>query len=374
VSLIMNQQIRDTAFMAEAIQLARRGVSSTAPNPRVGCVLVRDNEVIGRGFHRRAGSPHAEIEALADARSDVRGATAYVTLEPCSHHGRTPPCADALVAAGVARVLVASADPNPLVAGRGMAALRAAGIETGCGILEREARELNPGFFKRMQSGMPWVRCKLAMSLDGRTAMADGNSKWITGVAARADVQRLRARSCAIVTGSGTLLGDDPRLDVRNACEQGEHWMRQPLRVVVDSQLRTPAGARVFGAAGTVLIATARADAAREQQLAAAGATLLHLPQDQGRVDLRALFAHLAVLQCNEVLIEAGPTLAGAALRAGLVDELIIYMAPLLMGSTARPLFDLPIGEMAASLQLELREVVAVGSDWRITAVPAARH
>jgi diaminohydroxyphosphoribosylaminopyrimidine deaminase / 5-amino-6-(5-phosphoribosylamino)uracil reductase len=230
---------------------------------------------------------------------------------------------------------------------------------------------LNPGFFKRMQSGMPWVRCKLAMSLDGRTAMADGSSKWITGAAARADVQRLRARSCAIVSGSGTLLDDDPRLDVRGDDEQATP--RQPLRVVVDSQLRTPPGARIFGTPGTVLIATTSADAARAQQLAAAGATLLHLPPHEARVDLHALFAHLAALQCNEVLIEAGATLAGAALRVGLIDELVIYMAPVLMGSTARPLLELPIAEMAARLQLELREIVAVGSDWRITAVPAAQ-
>ena len=369
----MSQQITDVRHMAQAIGLARRGLCTTAPNPRVGCVIAQGERVIASGFHRRAGQAHAEVEALRAAREPVRGATAYVTLEPCSHHGRTPPCADALIDAGVARVVSASLDPNPLVAGSGLERRRAAGIAVESGILEREAGALNPGFFKRMRTGMPWVRVKLAMSLDGRTAMADGSSKWITAAAARADVQRLRARSCAIVTGVGTVLHDDPRLDVRIATDEGVTPGRQPVRVVVDSQLRMPPSARVIGAAGDTLVATAGRDAARAQALADAGVTLLHLPAPDGRVDLRALLAHLAVAQCNEVLIEAGATLAGAALRAGLVDELIIYMAPTLMGSAARPLLDLPFASMDEKLGLQISDITAVGSDWRITAVPVSK-
>ena len=364
----MSQQITDVRHMAQAIGLARRGLCTTAPNPRVGCVIAQGERVVARGFHRRAGQAHAEVEALRAAREPVRGATAYVTLEPCSHRGRTPPCADALIDAGVARVVSASLDPNPLVAGSGLERLRAAGIAVESGILEREAVALNPGFFKRMRTGMPWVRVKLAMSLDGRTAMADGSSKWITAEAARADVQRLRAQSCAIVTGVGTVLQDDPRLDVRIATEDDVTPGRQPLRVVVDSQLRMPPSARVIGGAGDTLLATAARDVARERALADAGVTLLHLPAPDGRVDLRALLAHLAVAQCNEVLVEAGATLAGAALRAGLVDELIIYMAPTLMGSAARPLLDLPFASMDEKLGLQISDITAVGSDWRITA------
>jgi diaminohydroxyphosphoribosylaminopyrimidine deaminase/5-amino-6-(5-phosphoribosylamino)uracil reductase len=364
----MNRLITDTRHMAEAIQLARRGLCTTAPNPRVGCVIAQGERVIARGYHRRAGQAHAEVEALREAGTSARGATAYVTLEPCSHHGRTPPCAEALIGAGVARVVAASQDPNPLVAGRGLERLRAAGIAVECGILEREAVALNAGFFKRMKTGMPWVRVKLAMSLDGRTAMADGTSKWITGEAARADVQQLRARSCAIVTGIGTVLHDDPRLDVRAVTAEGWSPGRQPVRVVVDSRLRMPTSARVIGEAGETLVATAVRDPAREQALADAGATLLHLAGSDGRVDLRALFAHLAVAQCNEVLIEAGATLAGAALRAGLVDELVVYAAPTLMGSAARPLLELPFTGMDQRMELEITDITAVGRDWRITA------
>jgi diaminohydroxyphosphoribosylaminopyrimidine deaminase/5-amino-6-(5-phosphoribosylamino)uracil reductase len=366
----MSVAITDTRHMAEAIRLARLGLCTTAPNPRVGCVLARGERVISRGFHQRAGGPHAEAAALAAAREPVAGATAYVTLEPCSHHGRTPPCAEALVAAGVARVVAASLDPNPLVAGRGLERLRAAGIDVACGVLEREALALNPGFFKRMKTGLPWVRVKLAMSLDGRTAMADGTSKWITGEAARKDVQRLRARSCAIVTGVGTVLHDDPRLDVRTT--EGDGTPRQPVRVVVDSRLRTPASARVIGEAGETMVVAAAGDAARERALTEAGATVLHLPGADGRVDLRALLSRLAAAQCNEVLVEAGATLAGAALRERLADELVIYVAPALLGSSARPLADLPFGSMEQKLGLQITDITAVGADWRITAVPSA--
>ena len=338
----MTQEADDRRFMAEALRLARLGLYSTPPNPRVGCVIVKDGDIIGCGFHRRAGAAHAEIAALADARQPVAGATLYVTLEPCSHHGRTPPCAEALVAAGVARVVIASEDPNPLVAGRGVQRLRDAGITVECGVLEREAQELNPGFFQRMQTGMPWVRCKLAMSIDGRTAMASGESKWITGEAARNDVQRLRARSCAVVSGSETVLRDDPRLDVRVEEIDGIVVRRQPLRVIVDSQLRVPATARVFGLPGDVIVATARHDPQREQALAAVGATIVHLPEHKGRVDLQALMRHLAKMQCNEVLLEAGATLAGAAVATGLVDELRGWMQGMPPNDTAARLVRFP--------------------------------
>lgn len=363
------QDVIDTRHMAQALALARRGLYTTAPNPRVGCVLARGERVIASGFHRRAGCEHAEIAALRAAAEPVTGATAYVSLEPCSHHGRTPPCTEALIEAGVARVVAAAPDPNPLVAGSGLGRLRAAGIEVHCGVLEREARALNPGFFKRMSTGLPWVRVKLAMSLDARTAMADGSSKWITGPAARADVQRLRARSCAIVTGIGTVLHDDPRLDVRLPADgAGSAPGRQPVRVVVDSRARTPAAARVLGQPGETIVVTAGADAARERALAAAGATLLHLPDATGGIDLHALLEHLGAAQCNEVLIEAGATLAGAVLRSGLVDELVFYVAPALLGSAARPLFELPLASMDAKVALRIADVAAVGEDWRITA------
>ena len=366
----MRGSSEDQRMMAEAIRLAALGLYSTAPNPRVGCVIARDGAIIASGYHRRAGGAHAEIDALAGAGNGIAASTVYVTLEPCSHHGRTPPCADALVEAAVARVVVASEDPNPLVAGEGMRRLRAAGIRVEQGLLEHQARALNPGFFKRMQTGMPWVRCKLAMSLDGRTAMGCGDSKWITGEAARQDVQRLRARSCAVLSGIDTVLQDDPLLDVRMDPIDGLPVVRQPVRVIVDSKLRLPATARLLGTTGEVIVATATRDQAREQALAAVGVTVVYLPGANGRVDLAALLAHLASAQCNEILIEAGATLAGAVLDAGLVDELVIYMAPLLMGNAARPLLQLPIATMAQARALEIRDIRAVGADWRITAIP----
>jgi diaminohydroxyphosphoribosylaminopyrimidine deaminase / 5-amino-6-(5-phosphoribosylamino)uracil reductase len=358
----------DIHYMAEALRLARLGIYSTSPNPRVGCIIVKNGAVIGSGFHQRAGGPHAESAALAAAHGSVAGATVYVSLEPCSHHGRTPPCADALIAAGVARVVIAAEDPNPLVAGEGIARLRAAGIAVDQDVCTAEARELNAGFFRRMQTGLPLVRCKLAMSLDGRTAMASGESRWITGEAARADVQRWRARSCAVITGSGTLLTDDPQLTVRADAIDGLAVGRQPVRVVVDSRLRTPAGARIFGSPGEVVVATGKPQPDQEKPLIAVGATIMHLPDAGGRVDLRALLARLADAQCNEVLIEAGPVLAGAALSAGLVDELVIYVAPVLMGSLARPMFELPLTTMAERLALDIQSITAIGNDWRIIA------
>jgi diaminohydroxyphosphoribosylaminopyrimidine deaminase/5-amino-6-(5-phosphoribosylamino)uracil reductase len=357
--------IEDRRWMARALELARRGLETTAPNPRVGCVLVRDGVVVGEGWHERAGLPHAEVNALRAAGANAQGAAAYVTLEPCSHHGRTPPCADALVKAGVRRVVVATGDPNPEVAGLGIARLRAAGIDVECGLLEAEARALNVGFFRRMELGLPFVRCKLAMSLDGRTAMASGESRWITAEPARADVQRLRARSCAVLTGIGTVLADDPRLDVRR--EDTAPPARQPLRVVLDSGLRIPAAARVLAPPGSVLIVTAAGRAA--PRLVAEGAELLCLQAEDGRVPLRAVLQALAARGCNEVLIEAGATLAGAFARAGLIDEYVLYVAPVLMGSHARPLLDLPFERMDERRPLSIRDISAVGTDWRVTAV-----
>lgn len=365
----MNSSPDDTRFMATAIRLARHGLDSTSPNPRVGCVLVRNGELIAEGWHNRAGEPHAEALALAVAGEDARGATAYVTLEPCSHHGRTGPCADALVAAGTARVVVATEDPNPRVRGQGIARLRAAGIEVEVGVLASEARALNPGFFARMTRGRPWLCCKLAMSLDGRTAMASGESQWITGESARQDVQRLRARSCAVMSGIGTVLRDDPRLDVRLGDAASA---RQPLRVVLDSQLRTPPGARLTATPGHALVVHADAHPGREQALVGAGCELLRLPDGQGRVALPALLDALAARECNEVLLEAGAALCGAFAAAGLIDEYRIYMAPVLLGSNARPLLELPFEHMAERLQLRITAVEAVGEDWRITAVPRA--
>lgn len=352
-----------TRFMAQALRLALNGLETTSPNPRVGCVIVKDGLVVGEGWHHRAGQPHAEALALAAAGASANGATAYVTLEPCSHHGRTPPCAEALVRAGVTRVVCATKDPNPRVAGNGIAGLMAAGIEVVTGVLAAEAIALNAGFFSRMQRGRPRVLCKLAMSLDGRTAMASGESKWITGEAARAEVQRLRARSCAVLSGIGTVLADDPRLDVRG----GE---RQPLRVIVDSGLRTRPTARVLALPGAAMIVHAVADAARESALREAGVELLRLPGDGGRVALHRLLETLAARECNEVLLEAGATLAGAFAQAGLIDEYRIYMAPVLLGSRARALMELPFTTMSERLPLQITAIDAVGDDWRISAVP----
>jgi len=364
----------DHAFMARALRLAGRGLYTTEPNPRVGCVLVRDGTLVGEGWHRRAGGAHAERIALAAAGEAARGATAYVTLEPCCHHGKTPPCTDALLGAGVARVVTAMVDPNPLVGGRGLALLAAAGVAVESGVMGDQAKGLNPGFIKRMAQGLPYVRCKLAASLDGRTAMASGESQWITGTAARRDVQFLRARSSAILTGVGTLLADDPSLNVRLAAAElpglkpGEA-VRQPLRVVVDSALRTPATARMLGLPGGTLIACSDPLPARRAALEAVGARVYTCPGDDGRVDLAALLRHLAGQEVNEVLIEAGPILAGAAVQCGLVDELILYLAPHLMGQAARGLFDLPgVGRMAHRIALTVTDVRAVGHDWRLTA------
>lgn len=360
----------DTRMMARALQLARRGRYSTMPNPHVGCVLVREGHVIGEGYTRPAGGNHAEIEALAQA-GDARGATAYVTLEPCSHHGKTGPCAEALVQAGVARVVAAMEDPNPEVSGRGLARLRAAGIDVACGLLQAEAEQVIPGFIARMRRGRGRVRAKLAMSLDGRTAMASGESQWITGPSARRDVQRLRAMSCAVVTGVGTVLADDCALTVREQ-ELGmspeaaaRAAARQPLRVVLDSRGQTPPGARVLGPGAPTLLCYG------EGEKPPAGATdCLALPFANDGLDLAALFAELNRRQCNEILVESGPRLVGGMLGAGMLDELIVYMAPCLLGSEARPLLRLPLDTMAEKVELAFTDVRRVGPDWRFTAVP----
>jgi diaminohydroxyphosphoribosylaminopyrimidine deaminase/5-amino-6-(5-phosphoribosylamino)uracil reductase len=364
----------DHQFMAQALRLARKGLYSTHPNPRVGCVIVRDGRIVGEGWHARAGEPHAEVHALRQAGDKARGATAYVTLEPCSHHGRTPPCADALVAAGVARVVAAMQDPNPQVAGSGLRRLAEVGIEVASGVLEEEARALNAGFIKRMEKGLPFVRVKLAMSLDGRTAMASGESQWITGPAARSAVQRLRAQASVVLSGADTVLADDARLTVR-ADELGLGaeltalaQARPPLRVLVDGRLRVPLN-KSFFQVGPALVATCAAAAARDRYQED-GHELLAVPGSNGHVDLRKLLQELASRGANEVLVEAGPRLAGAFARAGLVDEYRIFVAPKLLGSSARPLLELPLNRMVEAPELQIVDIRAVGDDWQITARP----
>ena len=349
----------DDRHMARALELARLGLATTDPNPRVGCVIAAGEHVFGEGWHRQAGGPHAEILALEAAGAAARGATAYVTLEPCSHHGRTPPCADALVNAGVGRVVYAMRDPNPKVDGAGIARLAAAGIAVEGGVLEREALELNPGFVSRMTRGRPWVVVKLAASLDGATALPGGESRWITGEAARDDVQRLRARSSAVMTGSGTVIADDPRLDVRLP-----GTVRQPLRVVLDSRLRTPPGARILAPPGHALVLCSDEDPLRAAPLRAAGAEVLAVGSSGGGVDLDAALAALAARQVNELFVECGAGLAGGLLSAGLADELVLYLAPTLLGRGSRPLADLEApATLAGRLQFTIVERQDVGDD-----------
>lgn len=353
----------DHRHMARALELAQRGLYSTTPNPRVGCVIVRDGQVVGEGWHEKAGAPHAEVQALRVAGENARGATAYVSLEPCVHHGRTPPCSDALIAAGVARVIAAMRDPNPQVAGRGLKALANAGITAECGVLEDEARELNIGFVSRMTRGRPWVRMKLAASLDGRTALRNGRSQWITGAAARRDGHLWRARACAVLTGIGTVRDDDPQLTVREV-----DTPRQPLRIVVDSRLETPVGAKILAREGALVVG-ATADSARIAVLKAAGAEVLMLPNAAGKVDLEALLRQLAQRQINELHVEAGFKLNGSLLREGCVDELVVYLAPCILGDAARGMFDLPeLQDLEARRRLEIRDLQLIDGDVRITA------
>lgn len=353
----------DHGMMARALQLAERGLWTTSPNPRVGCVLVRDGEVVGEGWHEKAGEPHAEVHALRVAGDKGYGATAYVTLEPCSHYGRTPPCAEALVAAGVSRVVAAMTDPNPLVAGKGLALLRAAGIEAASGLLENEARDLNIGFVSRMTRGRPWLRLKAAASLDGKTALRNGLSQWITGAEARRDGHVWRARACAILTGIGTVRDDDPQLSVRDV-----DTTRQPLRVVVDSKLETPLDARILQG-GPTLIVGAVEDRARIAALRAAGADVLILPNPSGKVDLPALLEALGARGINEVHAEAGFKLNGSLMREGLVDELLLYYAPCLIGDAASGMFNLPeLTALEGKRALNIHDVRQVGRDVRILA------
>jgi diaminohydroxyphosphoribosylaminopyrimidine deaminase/5-amino-6-(5-phosphoribosylamino)uracil reductase len=354
-------------FMARAITLGQRGVYTTSPNPNVGCVIVKDGRIVGEGWTAPAGGPHAEINALRAAGEKARSATAYVTLEPCSHHGKTPPCAEALVEAGIGRVVYGMIDPNPQVSGRGLDCLRNANIDVVGPVMADQCEALYPGFCKRMRTGMPRVTIKLAMSVDGRTAMASGESQWITGSAARQDVQRLRARSCAIITGIGTVLEDNPSMTVR-AEELGDSVMshqaliRQPLRVIVDSNGKLPSDAKIVTLPSNVLAVTCG-----EQSLAVDS---ISLPAETGKVDLLALLKELGRRECNDVLVEAGAKLAGAFVELGLADELVIYMAPKLLGSNARPLINLPLDNMAEQVSLDIQDIRMVGDDIRITAKP----
>ena len=365
------QSVLDAHYMARAIELARKGLYTTHPNPRVGCVIVRDGQVVGEGWHVRAGEPHAEVHALRAAGELARGATAYVTLEPCSHHGRTPPCAEGLVSAGVARVVAAMQDPNPEVAGRGLKRLTDAGIDVRCGVLETQARALNQGFLKRMEHGLPFVRVKLAMSLDGRTAMASGESQWITGPAARSAVQRLRAEASVVITGADTVLADGARLTVRadelglDAEQTALVMSRPPLRVLIDGRLRVPLDAPFFKA-GPALVATCVPPAEQYRT----GPECLVIPGENGQVDLRQLLVARAARGVNEVLVEAGPRLAGAFAEQGLVDEYQIFIAAKFLGSTARPLLELPLTRMSEATELKIIDMRAVGDDWRVTAIP----
>lgn len=365
----------DERYMARALELARRGRFTTTPNPNVGCVIVRDGEVVGEGWHQRAGEPHAEVHALRMAGEKARGATAYVTLEPCSHHGRTPPCCDALIAAGVSRVVAAMQDPNPQVAGRGLYRLQQAGIEVSHGLMMSEAEALNRGFLKRMRTGFPWIQLKLGASLDGRTAMASGESQWITSAAARRDVQHLRAQSSAILTTSATVLADNPSLTVRwndlnqSTCQQlDEGSLRQPVRVVIDSQQRVTPQHRLITQPGETWLMRSEID----QQSWPESVSQIAVPLRGEQLDLVAMMMLLGQRQINSVWVEAGAQLAGALLQVGLVDELIVYMAPKLLGNAARGLCELPgLEQLVDAPVMKFSDVRKVGEDLRLTLTPA---
>jgi diaminohydroxyphosphoribosylaminopyrimidine deaminase/5-amino-6-(5-phosphoribosylamino)uracil reductase len=352
----------DHRYMARALELAARGLYTTMPNPRVGCVLVSKGIVIGEGWHEKAGGPHAEVNALIAAGAAARGATAYVSLEPCNHHGRTPPCSQALIEAGVKRVVAAMPDPNPK-AGGGLQRLAAAGVVVESGLMETEARELNAGFVSRMTRGRPWLRLKIASSLDGRTALENGSSQWITGAEARRDGHTFRARACAVLTGIGTVKDDDPRLNVREV-----ETPRQPLRVVVDSRFEISPAAKILEG-GAVLIAVAAENPAKAAALRSIGVDTVTLPNPHGKVDLPALLQELARRECNEIHVEAGFRLNGSLMKEGLVDELLLYFAPILIGDAARGMFDLPaLTELSAARRLAVFERQQLGADWRIRA------
>ncbi len=353
----------DHDFMGKALALAGRGLYTTTPNPRVGCVVVRDGVVVGTGWHEKAGLPHAEVLALKDAGDRARGAALYVNLEPCSHHGRTPPCAEAIIAAGIKRVVAAMQDPNPKVAGSGFAKLREAGMVIEHGLKENEAGELNIGFVSRMARRRPWVRMKIAASLDGRTALANGESRWITGEAARADGHRWRARACAVLTGFGTVRDDDPQLNVR-----GVDTPRQPLKIVVDSKFETSASARLLKE-GKTLVVGAVNEERKIAALKAAGAEVIIIPNDRGKVELFKLMEELARRELNEIHVEAGTKLNGSFFQAGVVDELLVYLAPSVIGDSGRGMFNLPeFTQLSQATALKIREIERVGADLRILA------
>ena len=366
---------QDTVYMAEAIQLAWKGLYTTEPNPRVGCVLVKDGEIIGRGWHQKAGEGHAEVNAIKDAGSQAKGSTAYVSLEPCSHFGKTPPCANALIQAGVIRVVSAMKDPNPEVSGSGFSLLQKAGIQVENGLLELQAQALNLGFIKRMQTKRPFVRIKMAVSVDGRTAMASGESKWITGAAAREDVQRFRARSSAVISGIGTVLYDDAALTVRSS-ELGlenadEISKRQPLRVILDSGAQIPEHAKLFASSGPILLVVSSKARVADGILQYSNVSVFRLPagtkESVRSNSVELVLAELARRGCNEVLVEAGASLAGSFIRENCWDELVLYIAPKLMGSLARPLANLPMEYMSEAKSLQLKDMRVVGDDIRLT-------
>ncbi len=371
----MKHKSRHRKYMKKALKLASKGVFTTGANPRVGCVVVKGGQIIASAYHQRVGEPHAEALALQQAGEKAAGSTVYVTLEPCSHVGKNPPCADALIKAQVKRVVVCNDDPNPLVSGQGFAKLQAAGIEIVSGILANKGRDLNRGFLHRMETGLPWVRCKLAQSLDGRTAMASGESFWITGKEARADVQYWRGRSGAIITGIGTVLQDDCQLDFRPDDLSGKHRknlvdeVSQPLRVVIDSQFRIPTEARILARPGQVLLVTATENQLKQQRLEQLGVTVKVMRSADAKVDLHQVIRYLGMHEINEVLLESGATLAGAMMSADLLDEFIIYTAPVIMGSTARPLLKISIEEMVSRHHIKAISSKAIGKDWRLRAL-----
>lgn len=358
----------DQSFMRRALELAERGMYTTTPNPRVGAVIVKDGRVVGEGWHQVAGEGHAEVNAVRDAHAKygpdaVKGSTVYVTLEPCSHHGRTPPCADLLVDEGAALVVAAMEDPNPLVAGNGFKRLRAAGVDVRCGLMENDANELNIGFISRMTRALPWVRLKVAASLDGKTALANGQSQWITGPEARKDGHAYRARACAILTGIGTVLEDDPQLNVREV-----QTSRQPLKVIVDSRLQTPPDARILSE-GKVLIACAVEDAEARARLEAKGCEVITLPNSSGKVELMDLMRELGKRKLNEIHVESGFKLNGSLIREGCVDELLIYFAASIIGEGGQGMFNLPVlADLDQRKKLKLHKVSQVGEDLRLIA------
>jgi len=365
-STVPSPDSADYSFMAQALQLAARGYNSARPNPRVGCVITNDGQVVSEGFHYRTGEPHAEANALSAAGERARGGTAYITLEPCCHRGRTLPCTDALIAAGVSRVVYAASDPNPRVSGNGARALIAAGIEVVDSVMNAEAEEMNRGFMRRMRDGVPLVVVKVGMTMDAKIALETGASQWITSTAARADVQRLRAASGAIVTGVGTVLADDPALTVRG--NRFDNAGMQPLRVILDTHLRSPSSSRIFREAGETLVFTASTDARRTEALQALGAVVESCPVTAAGLDLEVILQRLAAREVNEVLVEAGPAVVGAFVRDHLFDDLVIYLAPKIFGNSAIGAFALPaLLNIDSATELEIVNVRKVGPDLRIT-------